>query len=69
MLRTDGPEGVSRMDRKADRVRTQNADDKTGATQRSQKGRQTSIKKDGSRRPVIGDQAQRAEEPDEVGKA
>jgi len=32
-------------------------------------GRKTSIKKDGSRRPVIGDQPQRAEEPDEVGKA
>jgi len=33
------------------------------------KGRKTSRKKDGSRRPVTGDQAQRAEEPDEVGKA
>ncbi len=69
LLRADGPEGASRKGREAERVQTQEADDVSWRNPAESQGRQTSIKKDGSRRPVTGDQAQRAEEPDEVGKA
>ena len=61
LVRTDGPEGGKGASPGSRRRNWREPDES--------EGRKTSIKKDGSRSPVTGDQEQRAEDLDEVGKA